>query len=53
MAGDDDPRDINQGQNYVFLKGNATECMRKNKRRVRYVFIDEIQVEMQQLAQEN
>ena len=33
-----DPRDINQGEKFVFLKKDATEKMRQGKRRVRYVF---------------
>ena len=36
-----DPDDINQGQQYVFLQKDATEIMRRNKRKVRYVFLDE------------
>ena len=35
--------DINRGHDYVFLTNDATEVMRKNKRKVRYVFVDEQQ----------
>lgn len=33
--------DINQGRNFIFLKKDATERMRRNKGKVRYIFIDE------------
>ena len=33
--------DINRGHDYVFLTKDATEVMRRNKRKVRYVFVDE------------
>ena len=33
-----DPTDINQGSRFVFLKKDATERMRRNKRKVRYIF---------------
>ena len=39
---DDDPWDINRASNFTFLRTDATEIMRRNKRKVlRYVFIDE------------
>ena len=38
---DDDPRDINRASNFTFLQTDATEVMRRNKKKVvRYVFID-------------
>jgi len=36
-----DPGDINQGNLFVFLKKDATERMRRDKRKVRYIFSDE------------
>ena len=44
-----DPRDINQGEKFVFLKKDATEKMREGKRRVRYVFEGE-EEQVNQLA---
>ena len=39
---DDDPRDINRASNFTFLQTDATEIMRRNKKKVlRYVFIDD------------
>ena len=36
-----DPADINQGSKFIFLKNDATERMRRNKQKTRYVFLDE------------
>ena len=33
-----DPSDINRGDRFIFLKNNATERMRLNKQKVRYIF---------------
>lgn len=33
-----DPSDINRGSSFVFLKRDATEPMRRNKQKVRYIF---------------
>ena len=34
----EDPLDINNGSDYIFLKTDATEIMRYNKRKVKYIF---------------
>ena len=48
---DSDPCDINRASNFTFLKTDATEIMRRNKKKVlRYVFVDEqdpISIEIQ------
>ena len=35
-----DPDDINQGCDYIFIKDVATRKMRQDKKKVRYVFMD-------------
>ena len=35
-----DPIDINRGFNYLFLKEDANERMRRNKRKNKYVFLE-------------
>ena len=36
-----DPTDVNRGEDFVFLDQEANERMRRNKRKVRYVFEEE------------
>lgn len=47
-----DPDDINRGSNFVFLFEVANERMRRNKRKVRYVFQDEEEKEQPEEAKE-
>ncbi len=37
-----DPNDINQGCRFIFLKKEATAKMRKDKKKVRYIFEGEV-----------